>query len=220
MDFAEDFYNPALSVAEEYKRGVGYFTSSWFRFAARGLKGLAENGGTAKWIISPILEEGDWEALQKGEEAKRDQELYDRLNHMVSDIEEGLEQETQNTIAWMIADGLLDIRIAITGENLSGDFHDKWGSSETPKTTKSPSTAHRTTVDKDSPTTNPTPSSPPGCPTEKNKESTNTKNGSTKSGITPNKAYTASLSLTASPSTSRSYGTTTAHTRTHRNPRK
>lgn len=127
VDFAEDFYNPALSVAEEYKRGVGYFTSSWFQFAARGLKGLAENGGTAKWIISPILEEGDWEALQKGEEAKRDQELYDRLNHMVSDIEEGLEQETQNTIAWMIADGLLDIRIAITGENLSGDFHDKWG---------------------------------------------------------------------------------------------
>jgi len=127
VDFAEDFYNPALSVAEEYKRGVGYFTSSWFQFAARGLKGLAQNGGTAKWIISPILEEGDWEALQKGEEAKRDQELYDRLKHIVSDIEEGLEQETQNTIAWMIADGLLDIRIAITGENLSGDFHDKWG---------------------------------------------------------------------------------------------
>jgi superfamily II DNA or RNA helicase len=127
VDFAEDFYNPALSVAEEYKRGVGYFTSSWFQFAARGLKGLAENGGTAKWIISPILEEGDWEALQKGEEARRDQELYDRLDHMVSDIEEGLEEETQNTIAWMIADGLLDIKIAITGEELSGDFHDKWG---------------------------------------------------------------------------------------------
>lgn len=127
VDFAEEFYNPALSVAEEYKRGVGYFTSSWFQFAARGLKGLADNGGTARWIISPILEKSDWEALQKGEEAKRDQELYDRLSQMVSDIEEGLEQETQNTIAWMIADGLLDIRIAITGDNLSGDFHDKWG---------------------------------------------------------------------------------------------
>ena len=127
VDFAEEFYNPALKVAEEYKRGVGYFTGSWFRFASRGLKGLAENGGTAKWIISPILEEDDWEALQKGEEARRDQELYDRLNHMVSDIEEGLEEETQNTIAWMIADGLLDIKIALTGETLSGDFHDKWG---------------------------------------------------------------------------------------------
>jgi superfamily II DNA or RNA helicase len=127
IDFAEDFYNPALSRSVEYKRGVGYFTSNWFTFAARGLKGLAENGGTAKWIISPILEEADWETLQKGEEAKRDQELYDRLDHMVSDIEQGLEKETKNTIAWMIADGLLEIKIAITGETLSGDFHDKWG---------------------------------------------------------------------------------------------
>lgn len=127
VDFAEDFYNPALSVAEEYKRGVGYFTSSWFRFAARGLKGLAENGGTAKWIISPILEKGDWKALRKGEEARRNRELYDRLDQMVSDIEEGLEEETRNTVAWMIADGILDINIAITGEELSGDFHDKWG---------------------------------------------------------------------------------------------
>jgi superfamily II DNA or RNA helicase len=127
IDFAEEFYNPALSVAVEYKRGVGYFTSSWFKFAATGLKGLADNEGTAKWVISPILEEGDWEALQRGEEARRDQELYDRLNHLVEDLEEGLEKEPQNTIAWMIADGLLELKIALTGETLSGDFHDKWG---------------------------------------------------------------------------------------------
>ena len=127
VDFSEEFYNPSLSVAVEYKRGVGYFTSNWFQYASRGLKGLAENEGTAKWIISPILEEDDWKTLQKGEEAKRSQELYDRLSHMVSDIEEGLQKETKNTIAWMIADGLLNVKLAITGENLSGDFHDKWG---------------------------------------------------------------------------------------------
>lgn len=63
IDFAEDFDNPALSRSVEYKRGVGYFTSNWFKFAARRLKELAENGGTAKWIISPIIEEGDWEAF-------------------------------------------------------------------------------------------------------------------------------------------------------------
>ncbi|ODR83292.1 hypothetical protein BG842_14065 [Haladaptatus sp. W1] len=127
VDLAEDFYNPALSNAVEYKRGVGYFTSNWFQFTARGLKGLAGNGGTAKWIISPQLSEEDWEALQKGEEARRNQELYNRLTHLVRDIEEGLEEETLNTIAWMIADGLLEIKIAITGEELGGAFHDKWG---------------------------------------------------------------------------------------------
>lgn len=127
VDFAEEFYNPALSVAVEYKRGVGYFTSNWFKFAARGLKGLAGNGGSAKWIISPELSEKDWEAIKKGEEARWDQELYDRLKHLVSDIEEGLEEETLNTIAWMIADGILEIKIALTGEELGGSFHDKWG---------------------------------------------------------------------------------------------
>lgn len=127
VDFAEDFYNPVLSNATEYKRGVGYFTSEWFKFAARGLKGLAENGGVAKWIISPILDERDWEALRKGEEAKRDPELYQQLEDMVSDLEEDLQQETVNTIAWMIADGLLQIKIAVPGGDLSGDFHDKWG---------------------------------------------------------------------------------------------
>lgn len=127
IDFSNDFYNPALSVAVEYKRGVGYFTSNWFKFAARGMKGLAENGGTAKWIISPILEEEDWETLQKGWQATRSQELYDRLSNLVSDLELGLQEDTRNTIAWMIADGLLEIKIAITEESLGGDFHDKWG---------------------------------------------------------------------------------------------
>lgn len=127
VDFAEEFYNPALSKATEYKRGVGYFTSEWFNFAASGLKGLAENGGVAKWITSPILSEGDWEAIQKGEKARRDPELYQQLEQMVSDLEEGLQKDTVNTIAWMIADGLLEIKIAVPGGDLKGEFHDKWG---------------------------------------------------------------------------------------------
>lgn len=127
VDFSEEFYNPALSVAVEYKRGVGYFSTNWFQYAARGLKGLAENGGTAKWIIGPDLGEEDWKTLKTAEEAMRNQELYDRLEHLVSDIEQGLKEETRNTIAWMIADGLLEIKIAVTGEELGGAFHDKWG---------------------------------------------------------------------------------------------
>jgi len=127
VDFAEEFYNPALRNATEYKRGVGYFTSEWFQFAARGLKGLAENGGTAKWIISPVLNEQDWAALQKGVEAKRDPDLYEQLDRAVSDLEADLEEETLNTISWMIADGLLQIKIAVPGGDLSGNFHDKWG---------------------------------------------------------------------------------------------
>lgn len=77
VDFTSEFYNPALSVATDYKRGVGYFTSGWFEHAAKGIQRFAENGGTAKWIVSPHFEQADWKALQKGDRAKRDRELFE-----------------------------------------------------------------------------------------------------------------------------------------------
>jgi DNA phosphorothioation system restriction enzyme len=126
-DFIQEFYNPVLRCATEYKRGVGYFTSGWLQFAAQGMAGLARNNGTAKWITSPNLEQDDWEAFQKGEEAKRNDILYESLQCSIDDIEEGLEKDTLNTLAWLIADGLLKIRFALPDDNLAGDFHDKWG---------------------------------------------------------------------------------------------
>jgi superfamily II DNA or RNA helicase len=49
------------------------------------------------------------------------------METLVDDLEQNLQQNPQNTIAWLIADGLLKIRIALTGDPLGGYFHDKWG---------------------------------------------------------------------------------------------
>ncbi|QZY01206.1 DEAD/DEAH box helicase family protein [Halobaculum rubrum] len=127
VDFVSEFYEPLLSRATKYKRGVGYFSSSWMRSAARGMAALAENGGTAKWITSPMIGEDDWEALQKGSEAKQDEVLREALEDEISNLRFDLEYNTRNTIAWMIADGILDIRFAVPKVDLSGDFHDKFG---------------------------------------------------------------------------------------------
>ncbi|MDS0223466.1 DEAD/DEAH box helicase family protein [Haloarcula sp. S1AR25-5A] len=126
-DLIEDFYTPCLQVATEYKRAVGYFTSSWFEVAATGMAGLADNGGTAKWIISPKLATDDWEAIKRGEAAQRDRELYSQMDSLVGDLHTNLKENTQNTLAWLIADGLLQIKIAVAQDPLGGDFHDKWG---------------------------------------------------------------------------------------------
>jgi len=123
----KDFYIPLLSRAVEYRRGVGYFTTNWVRSAARGVAELAENSGTARWILSPILEEKDWDALKKGDRAKTDDVLREALDDTVTDLRYDLEYETRNTIAWMIADGLLEIKLAVPTKKLSGDFHDKFG---------------------------------------------------------------------------------------------
>ncbi|WP_411964684.1 DEAD/DEAH box helicase family protein [Haloferax sp. YSMS24] len=126
-DFIRDFYVPILSESVEYKRGAGYFTTNWLKSAARGITKLAENGGTAKWITSPILDESDWEAIKTGEEAKRNRALHSSLSETVSELETALDDDTRNAIAWMIADGLLELKLAVPEPSLGGDFHDKFG---------------------------------------------------------------------------------------------
>lgn len=126
-DFITEFYTPSLKAASEYKRAVGYFTSSWFEMAAEGLAAFANHGGRAKWVISPMLSENDWDAITRGDSGKRNDIMYQKLGALVADLETDLQRDTTNTIAWLIADGILEIKIALAEEILSGDFHDKYG---------------------------------------------------------------------------------------------
>lgn len=125
-EFVAEFYDPLLSTATEYKRGVGYFSSSWIRSAARGMTNLAETGGTAKWLTSPQLSEADWEAIRAGADARDDDRLKQTLEETVADLEQSLTQETATAMAWLIADGIVDLRFAVPTDG-QGDFHDKWG---------------------------------------------------------------------------------------------
>ncbi|MDL0123495.1 DEAD/DEAH box helicase family protein [Halobacterium salinarum] len=127
VDFSADFYNPLLSRAVEYKRGVGYFTTGWLESASRGIVELAENGGTAKWIASPILDNEDWEAIKEGEAARSDPQLKAALEASIDSLQAELSNNARNAIAWMIADGLLEIKFAVPHGELRGQFHDKFG---------------------------------------------------------------------------------------------
>jgi superfamily II DNA or RNA helicase len=121
------FYVPALKQSVIYDRGVGFFTSHWLRLAASGLAGLAANGGRARIIASPMLDRDDCVALAHGADARTDRKLKDALDGAISDLEQDLATDTLAALAWMIADGLLDFRIAIPTADLDGDFHDKFG---------------------------------------------------------------------------------------------
>jgi hypothetical protein len=76
----KDFFNPALGSSNRYDRGVGYFSSGWLRASAEGMVAFASNGGRARWVTSPILDEGDWQALQTGDAAKADPGISVHLN--------------------------------------------------------------------------------------------------------------------------------------------
>ncbi len=58
-DIIMDFFNPALAVAIQYDRGVGFFSAAWLRLAAKGMTVFAANGGRARWVTSRNAEAGD-----------------------------------------------------------------------------------------------------------------------------------------------------------------
>ena len=89
---------------------------------------FAANGGRARWVTSPILDTADWEALQTGNAARTDQELRAVLERHISDLATTLEKDTLSALAWMVADNILDFKIALPRNKLErGDFHDKFG---------------------------------------------------------------------------------------------
>jgi DNA phosphorothioation system restriction enzyme len=127
-DLVDDFFVPALIRSVAYDRGVGFFTSGWIRQASAGLVAFADNGGKARWVTSPILDENDWEALKTGDEGRINATLRRALEDTVPDLARCLESDTLAALAWMVADGLLEFRLALPREKLlGGEFHDKFG---------------------------------------------------------------------------------------------
>ena len=126
-DLINDFFLPLLKSSVEYKRGVGFFSSGWFRVVSEGIINLVLNGGRIKLITSPILSKEDYEALMKGTQATQDKKLYELILYSIKDLKESLEEDTLSAIAWMIADGIMEIKLAVPRNKLTGDFHDKFG---------------------------------------------------------------------------------------------
>lgn len=124
----DDFFIPLLQNAKKYDRGVGFFSAAWMRVAARGMTTFANNGGKARWITSPILDKKDTEALLTGEKARKDQLLKTLLRDSISTLQQDLEEGTLSALSWLVADNILDFRIAIPRNKLEhGNFHDKFG---------------------------------------------------------------------------------------------
>jgi DNA phosphorothioation system restriction enzyme len=127
-DIIANFFVPALNASIRYDRGVGYFSAGWLRLTAHGMVVFASNGGRARWVTSPILDEDDWIALQQGAAARQDITLWTALERNISDLARTLEKDTLSALAWMVADDILDFRLALPRNKLQGgEFHDKFG---------------------------------------------------------------------------------------------
>ena len=125
-NIAKDFYVPLLNEAISYKRAVGFFSSSILVEISKGIVGLVNNGGYIRLIASPYLSEEDVKAIHSGYERRAiiEKALLREMNEPQNKY-----QETRlNLLANLIADGILDIKIAVTETgSLTGMYHEKVG---------------------------------------------------------------------------------------------
>ena len=121
----EDFYFPTLAVASSYDRAVGFFSGSTISYAAQALSTFIANGGAMRLILGAFADTRDIEAVRRGEDAK---DLSDRLGeeflHVLDQSSGALFDERFATLAWLVAHGRLEIKVALRP---NGMYHDKIG---------------------------------------------------------------------------------------------
>ncbi len=121
-----DFLNPVLSEAIRYDRAVGFFSSTSLLAITVGIKRLIENGGTIRLICSPKLSEEDIKAINSGYEKRK--VIEDNILREFSNPKDEFEEERLNMLANLIADGKLNIKIAMMKSiNPNAMFHLKLG---------------------------------------------------------------------------------------------
>ena len=124
----QNFYIPLLKESVYYKRAVGFFSSTSLVEISKGIAEMAEQGGKIQIVASPYLSAEDIEAIQKGY-AERNKVIETAVLRQISvDTFDYFSMQRLNLLACLIADGILDIRIAYTEDKSGiGMYHEKMG---------------------------------------------------------------------------------------------
>lgn len=125
------FYLQALACAQRYDRTTGYFTATALAIAARGLEGLVLNSGRMRMVVGCTLAQEEVEAIERGQ-TLRDTVEAKLLGMPLAGNSIG-EREALELLAWMVARGYLEIKVAVPcDENrnpvaTNAIFHEKAG---------------------------------------------------------------------------------------------
>jgi len=130
-DLVRLFYVPALRSAQRYDRITGYFSPRALALAARGVEGLVFNEGRMRLIVGCTLGEQEVEAIKRGESIKA---AVERTMLATPDFSSNpFAIDALELLAWMIAKGYLDVKVAIPCDEHKhpspdpGLFHEKTG---------------------------------------------------------------------------------------------
>jgi len=123
-DILREFYIPALSVATNYYRITGFFSSDSLAVAAKGLANLIRNEGNMKLITGSLIKRED---ILVAEEVLENptpfiKEIESRIDNF-EEIENIFIKESVKALAWMLSKNLLEIKIALPKRNFKEEFN-------------------------------------------------------------------------------------------------
>lgn len=135
VDMLHDVYIPALQLANRYDRVAGYFRSTSLAAASQGFSSFVARKGKMRLIVGADLEPEDVKAILQGDAQRFESCLHEELQH--PDLWPKQVQNGVTLLAWMIAHGFLEVRVAfrlhkVTGEPIAfedvddGYVHEKW----------------------------------------------------------------------------------------------
>ena len=121
-NIARDFYMPVLRNAKSFDRTSAYFSAKALASYAQGLEFFGNRGKKYRLIISKDISQGDYEQIKAGYALRKEV-----IDDMVDGLSEALslaEEKNISNLAYFIAKGVVDIKIAFKER---GIFHDKCG---------------------------------------------------------------------------------------------
>lgn len=124
-NFPRDFLVPVLQECIVYKRAVGFFSSTSLIELSVGLFGMAKHGGKVELIASPKLSDEDIEAVRFGYKTREDA-MIRALELSITEPLDKFEEERLNLIATLIANGVLELKLAFMEEDTYRNmYHEK-----------------------------------------------------------------------------------------------
>jgi superfamily II DNA or RNA helicase len=115
---------PCLDAADRYDRAAGYFTSEALPILARGLHRFLDGRGRMRIVCSPMLTQADADAIERATRTGRRSagRCWPRRSHE----RRSRYRDATELLAWMVSEGILDIRIAMPSHG-QGIYHEKFG---------------------------------------------------------------------------------------------
>lgn len=120
-DVINDFYIKALSYAKNYDRVSAYFDSKILALYATAIENIYNINGKIRFIFSQELTDEDFNLMLSGYTKRSEEVLMENFKRF--ELTE-LEKNKLSNLAFLIEQGVVDIKIAFTK---SGILHDKFG---------------------------------------------------------------------------------------------